>query len=89
MVPYKITRAEVTGPYRLRLTFADGLDGDVDLSSLRDDRGEVFAPLRDRSYFDQVTVDPELGTVVWPNGADLAPDVLYNQVRGQSHATCA
>jgi hypothetical protein len=39
----------------------------------------MFEPLRDVAYFARVTVDSELGTVVWPNGADLAPDVLHEQ----------
>jgi len=42
----------------------------------------VFEPLRDPAYFAKLRVDPELGTVVWPNGADLDPDVLYGHVTG-------
>ena len=42
----------------------------------------VFEPLRDPAYFAQVHVDPDLGTVTWPNGADLDPDVLYGRVTG-------
>lgn len=44
----------------------------------------VFEPLRDPAYFAQVTVDPELGTVVWPNGADLDPMVLHAALQGRS-----
>jgi hypothetical protein len=78
--PYEITAVEHLGGHRLRLTFADGFVGDVDLA----DRfarpwGPMLEPLRDASYFARVSVDPELGTVVWPNGADLAPDVLHEQ----------
>lgn len=69
---------QVLGHYRLRLTFSDGLTGDVDVSHLRK-RGGVFTPLHKAQYFRQVKVDPELGTVVWPNGADLAPEVLYEE----------
>ena len=68
--------------YRLRLRFEDGIEGVVDLSSTLSFRG-VFEPLRDPSFFRQVRVDPELGTVIWPNGADLDPDVLYANVTGQ------
>ncbi|AWK87622.1 DUF2442 domain-containing protein [Azospirillum thermophilum] len=67
--------------YRLRLRFEDGAQGDVDVSKLVGFVG-VFAALRDRSTFSAVRVDPELGTVVWPNGADLDPAVLYSQVTG-------
>lgn len=63
----------------LWVKFEDGTEGDVDLASSL--RGPVFAPLRDVEYFAQVTVDPELGTVVWPNGADIAPETLYDRVR--------
>lgn len=77
---YEITAVEHLGGYRLRLTFADGLVGDVDLADrLEVPRGPMFEPLRDVEYFARVSVDPELGTVVWPNGADLAPEVLHEQ----------
>jgi hypothetical protein len=66
--------------YRLRLRFEDDVEGVIDLASLGF-RG-VFAPLQDADYFRQVRVDPDLGTIVWPNGADLDPDVLYAQVTG-------
>jgi hypothetical protein len=71
--------AEVLGDHRLRLTFADGLVGDVSFTE-RKWRG-VFEPLADPAYFAQVRVDPDIGTVVWPNGADMAPDTLYERVR--------
>lgn len=75
---YEITSVEHLGGHGLRLTFADGVVGDVDLADrVRGARGPVFEPLRDVAYFAKVTVDPELGTVVWPNGADLAPEVLH------------
>lgn len=78
--PYEITAVEHLGGHRLRLTFADGFVGDVDLADrLAPPNGPVFEPLEDIAYFARVTVDPELGTVVWPNGADLAPDVLHQQ----------
>ena len=62
-----------------KLKFEDGAEGIVDLASQLSFQG-IFAPLRDTDYFRQVRVDPELGTVVWPNHADLDPDVLYAQV---------
>lgn len=68
--------------YQLRLTFEDGMEGVVDIGELIAFTG-VFEPLKQRSYFSQVRVDHELGTVVWPNGADLDPDVLYSLVTGE------
>lgn len=76
--PYEIRRVEYLGAFRLRLTFADGLVAEVDLSDkLAGAVGPVFEPLKDPSVFAQVSVDAELGTIVWPNGADLAPDALH------------
>ena len=67
--------AEYAGSYRLRLTFSDGKVGDIDLAS--ELWGEVFEPLKDLELFKSFKVDQELGTVVWPNGADFAPEFLY------------
>lgn len=55
---------------------------EVDLSS--ELYGAVLEPLKDVNYFKQVAVDPELGTIAWPNGADIAPELLYEKV--QVHA---
>ena len=79
MLP-EVTAVEVLDHHRLRLTFADGTAGVVDLSHLAA-RGPIFAPLRDPEYFARVRVDPEGGTIVWPNGADVAPETLYAAVR--------
>jgi hypothetical protein len=62
----------------LRLTFADGLSGEVDVLGRM--YGPVFENARTREGFAQVVVDRESGTVVWPGGADLAPDTLYERV---------
>jgi hypothetical protein len=67
--------------HSLHLRFEDDADGVVDLDAHLSFRG-VFEPLKDLAYFQQVRVDPDLGTVVWPNGADLDPDVLYSLVTG-------
>jgi len=56
------------------LRFSDGLEGEVDLSGDLD--GPMFEPLRDPAMFGQVRLDPTLHTLVWPNGADLAPEFL-------------
>jgi hypothetical protein len=67
---------------RLAVEFADGTSGEADLSAfLSSDRvsGTVFEPLRDPSVFGQARL--ELGAVTWPNGADLAPDAMYDAIR--------
>lgn len=63
--------------FTLRVEFSDGSIKDVDLSHELD--GEVFEPLRDPELFSQVTVNPETGTIEWPNGADLAPEYLHEK----------
>ncbi len=77
-----VTRVEVLEPYRLRLEFDDGTAGEVDISELVSFDG-VFEPLRDPDAFRQVRVDAELGTIVWPNGADLDPFVLHEWAQGR------
>ena len=74
-----ITGVEVVGEHRLRLTFADGVVGDVDFSK-HEWRG-VLEPLGDPAYFGRVRVDPESGTIAWPDGVDLAPEPLYEEAR--------
>ena len=76
-----IVAVEALGGHRLRLRFEDGVEGEVDVSRLTTFEG-VFAPLEDPAEFARVQVDPDLGTVVWPNGADLDPYVLYAEVTG-------
>jgi hypothetical protein len=67
--------------FRLYVRFEDGIAGEVDLAELVRFDG-VFAALRDPAQFAAVAVHPQLGTVVWPNGADLDPDVLYARIAG-------
>lgn len=69
--------------HRLQLQFEDGVSGEVDVAALVRLEG-VFGPLRDPAYFALVRVNPDLGTIVWPNGADLDPDVLYAKVTGRA-----
>jgi hypothetical protein len=76
-----IVAVEPLEEFRLRLRFEDGVEGEVDVAALVPFEG-VFAALRDPAQFRAVRVDPELGTIVWPNGADLDPDVLYAALRG-------
>lgn len=77
-----VTRVEVTRDYRLLLEFDDGTAGEVDIRELVPFEG-VFEPLRDPAAFRQVRVDPALGTIVWPNGADIDPFVLHEWAQGR------
>jgi Protein of unknown function (DUF2442) len=69
--------------HQLELKFADGLCAEVDMDKVIKRYSGVFLPLKDDAYFAQVRVDPELGTIAWPNGADVCPDVLYSYASGQ------
>jgi hypothetical protein len=71
----RILGAEVRGPHHLELSFSDGARAVVDVGPLLS--GPVFEPLREPSYFARVSLDPVCGTVVWPNGADFAPEALH------------
>ena len=71
------------GGYRVYLRFEDGTDGELDLGKVIRSFTGVFAPLKDESEFARVSVDPEAGTIVWPSGADLCPDVPYSKVTGK------
>ena len=70
------------GGYRVFVKFEDGVQGEVDLAEMIRFEG-VFAPLTDPARFAEVRVHPELGTLCWPNGADLDPDVLYARISGK------
>jgi hypothetical protein len=72
---HRIVDFEVIGEHRLRLAFDDGVSGELDAS--RWDWSGVFEPLSDPVYFAQVGLDEELGTISWPNGADVAPETLH------------
>jgi len=72
-----VTGVEVLGDHTLRLSFKDGTVGDVAFGD-HEWRG-VFASLRDPQEFARVSVDRELGTIVWPGGLDMAPEPLYQE----------
>lgn len=77
-----IVEVRALGGYRVHLRFEDGVEGDLDLGELIEFKG-IFAALRDEKEFAKVRVNPDLGTIVWPNGADLDPLILYSRVTHQ------
>ncbi len=79
----RICEAQVCGPHSLRLTFNDGTTKEVNVQSLLD--GEIFNPLRDPAFFARVELDSVCGTVVWPNGADFAPEALHELSAEPAH----
>jgi hypothetical protein len=80
MIP-KVKQAKYIEGYKLWLKFNDGKTGVIDLSE--ELWGPVFAPLKDLGTFQKVQVHPELETLSWPNGADFAPEFLYEHVTAQ------
>jgi hypothetical protein len=72
-----VIRAKYDDGFRIHFTFSDNVQGTIDLQSWLD--GPVFEPLKDRTYFQRFFI--EGGTVVWPNGADIAPETLYEAVK--------
>jgi hypothetical protein len=77
----RVTAVRVVGAHRLHITFEDGISGEIDASNW-EWRG-VFEPLRDPDYFARVELDRQLGTITWPNGADVAPETLHMWVAEQ------
>jgi len=73
-----VKSAKYLSDYRLWVTFDNGQAGEVNLEGCL--KGPIFEPLKDKVFFSRVSVDPELETVVWPNGADLAPEFLYSHL---------
>lgn len=77
-----VVRAEYKGEFRIRLVFTDGVDAIVNFSDWLD--GPVFEPLKDPEYFARFFV--EGGAVVWPNGADIAPETLHDRAKASEAA---
>lgn len=77
-----VVTVEPLRDHRLHVRFDDGVEGVVDLAEMIQFTG-VFEPLRDPAFFAQTKVHPELGTICWPNDADLDSDVLYAKVTGK------
>ena len=74
-----VSAAKYLHDYVIWLRFTDGTEGEIDLQN--ELSGEVFAPLQDLGEFKRFRVDPELQTIAWENGADLAPEFLYAQMK--------
>lgn len=72
----RLVDARYEAEHKVWLRFSDGLEGTVDLAS--ELHGEVFEPLRDVAAFRQLRLDPDTHTIAWPNGADFAPEHLYD-----------
>lgn len=75
----RLVSARHDGGFRIWLRFGDGLEGSIDLAS--ELHGRVFEPLRDPAVFGQVQFNADIHTITWPNGADFAPEYLYELVR--------
>jgi uncharacterized protein DUF2442 len=77
-----VTRAEYRGEYKIHLWFQDGNEKTVDFARWLE--GPIFEPLKDTRYFQRFFLDG--GTVSWPNGADIAPETLYEQAKSSEAA---
>ncbi len=73
---FRVESFEVVGPFVLRIRFDDGTAQTIDFQPVL--AGELFGPLRDLAVFNQVRIDPEVKTLVWPNGADFDPATLHD-----------
>jgi len=73
---YHITEFEITAPYTLRIKFNDDTEQTINFEPIL--HGEIYSPLRDLGLFNQVRLDPEVRTLVWPNDADFDPADLHD-----------
>lgn len=73
---YRVERFEIVGPYKLVVSFSDGTSQRIDFSPVL--FGQLYGPLRDLQLFDRVSIDPDVHTLVWPNGADFNPAMLHD-----------
>jgi hypothetical protein len=73
---YRVMSFQIEGPYVLRIQFDDAMEQSIDFRPVL--AGELFGPLRELSFFEQVRIDPEVHTLVWPNGADFDPATLHD-----------
>jgi hypothetical protein len=73
---YRVISFTIEAPYTLRIQFNDGLEQVINFQPIL--AGDLFGPLRDLAVFNQVRIDPEVHTLVWPNGADFDPATLHD-----------
>ena len=73
---HRVTAFKIAGPHTLSVSFADGITRLIDFLPVM--KGELYGPLRDEELFRQVRLDPEVHTLVWPNGADFDPATLHD-----------
>ncbi len=73
---YRVRSFEIVAPYTLRIAFDDNTEQTINFEPVL--AGELYRPLRDVTLFNQVQLDPEVHTLVWPNGADFDPATLHN-----------
>lgn len=73
---HRVDSFEQSGPFTLHVHFDDGISRTINFEPIL--RGELFGPLRDPAEFKQVTLDPEVHTLVWPSGADFDPALLHD-----------
>jgi len=78
-----VRRFEIVGAYTLQIEFDDRTQQTIDFQPIL--AGELYGPLRDRALFDRVGIDPEVRTLVWPNGADFDPAVLHDWPEHAEH----
>jgi hypothetical protein len=76
---YRVTRFEIVAPYTFRVVFSDSKEQVINFRPVL--AGELFGPLQDEYLFNQVEIDPEIHTLVWPNGADFDPTTLHDWPR--------
>jgi hypothetical protein len=82
---YRVVAFEKVAPFTLKVAFDDGTFQVVDFRPVL--KGELYGPLGDPSIFDQVQIDSEVHTLVWPNGADFDPAILHNWPETSSELT--
>lgn len=73
---YRVSSFQKVAPFTLRVQFDDGTSQTIDFRPVL--KGELYGPLQEPTLFDQVRIDPEVHTLVWPNGADFDPAILHN-----------